>query len=114
MPVIPLFPTPRDEIVRLEEQIEALSEAAERSRKLITLSRAAALLGATLLIVVIAGVAALNSSVTLFGIAALLGGMVLAGSSRSTLDEHLEALDKARQARNALIDGVAPVSVTLH
>ncbi|GGH10631.1 hypothetical protein GCM10007036_07270 [Alsobacter metallidurans] len=114
MTVIPLFPTPRDEIVRLEEQIEALGEAVERSRKLITLSRAAAVLGAVSLVVVATGVAALNSSVTLFGIATLLGGMVLAGSSRSTLDEHVEALEKARQARDALIDEVAPVSVTLH
>ncbi|WP_146140168.1 hypothetical protein [Alsobacter soli] len=108
------FTSPRDEIARLEDQMELHAAAAERSRKLIVIARGAAGLGGLVLLGVIAGLLAWNTALTLFAIAALLGGMVLSGSSRSSLEQSLAALDKARRARDALIDGIAPVSVTLH
>ncbi|WP_460447875.1 hypothetical protein [Alsobacter sp. SYSU BS001988] len=104
----------RDEIARLEARIESLAEAAERSRKLIVIAKGAAALGGAALLLAAVGVVGWNTSLTVFAIAAMLGGVVISGSSRSSREQALAAMAEAEEARRGLIDSIAPVSVRLH
>ncbi|MDJ1159916.1 hypothetical protein QNA08_16995 [Chelatococcus sp. SYSU_G07232] len=98
------MPDPHDEIAELEAEIEALAEAAERCRKIGVAAKAAAVAGVLLLVAVAFGRFRLDPLMLVIGIAGVLGGTVLYGSNRSTLQEILDALG-AREARRAgLID----------
>ena len=106
--------TTRDEIARLEARIEHLAEAAERSRKLILIAKGAVALGCAALLAAAVGLIGWNTSLTVFAIAATLGGMVISGSSRSSREQALAAMAEAEAARRDLIDSIAPVSIRLH
>ena len=74
----------RDEIVRLEALIEALTAEIENCRKLTLLARLAMAVGGVLIVVTAIGL--IDSATTaIAAIAALIGGIVLFGSNNSTL-----------------------------
>jgi len=95
---------PREQIARLEAQIEALAATVESCRKIMLLAKVAIAGGALLVLAMVVGVvrpelASLSGATT-----ALLGGIVLLGSNRSTSDQALAKMRKAEAARAGLID----------
>ena len=103
-----------DEIVRLEERIEGLAAKIESCRKLILLSRIAVAGGAVVLATMLFGAIRFDPGIMAAAVAALLGGIVVWGSNRSTRTEAARDLAAAEAERSALIDkmdlGVVPVS----
>jgi hypothetical protein len=81
---------PHDEVVRLEERIEDLAEKIESCRKFILASRIA-----------VAG-----------GVLALLGGIAVWGSNRSTAKQAANELALAESDRSVLIGNMALGDVT--
>jgi hypothetical protein len=74
----------RGEIVRLEAQIDELAATIESCRKFILAGRIGVAGGGVILIFLLVGVIQFNPSFMVVAIAAMLGGIVAAGSSRST------------------------------
>ena len=94
---------PRDEIERLEAQIDGLVAKLESCRKFILVSRLAIVGGGVLLIVLLLGLIRFDATVMLAAIAAVLGGIVGWGSNRSTAQEAAAELAAAEADRKALI-----------
>jgi hypothetical protein len=99
-------------IDRLEEETETLASAAERSRRLVLLSRVAVAAGLLWLTLGLIGIAPLEATDLVFAIAAVIGGVVFAGSSQSTLQETEAAIRKAQATRSQLIDRLDPAPVS--
>jgi hypothetical protein len=93
----------REEIARLEAQIEELAESIEHCRKISLASKAAIAIGAILLIAIMVGVIKFDPMALIGAIAAVLGGTVLFGSNRSTTQERTAALQAAEAQRAELI-----------
>jgi hypothetical protein len=93
----------RDEIVRLEAQIDELAERIESCRKFILAGRIAVIGGGIVLIAMLIG-AIHDLSVMAVAMAAILGGIVVAGSNRSTTKEATNELTAAEAKRSALIE----------
>jgi hypothetical protein len=93
----------RDEIVQLEARIDELAARIESCRKFILAGRIAIAGGGVLLIAMLVGAIRFNPSVFAVTIAAVLGGIVAAGSNRSTAIEALHELTAAEAKRCALI-----------
>jgi hypothetical protein len=102
---------PRDEIARLEAQIEALADSAERCRKIILFSKAAIAVGVVLMLVVVLAPIRLDPTVLVVAIAAVIGGIVGLGSNVRTLQQMAAAMQSAEALRAELIDGLAPRAV---
>jgi hypothetical protein len=94
---------PRDEIVRLEAQIEALSDKIESCRKFILAGRIAAAVGGALLVALLLGAIRFDLQLMMLAMAALLGGIVAWGSNGSTAKEAESELAVAEANRKALI-----------
>jgi hypothetical protein len=73
-----------DDIVRLESQIDELADKIESGRKFILAGRIAVVGGGVVLIPTLLDAIQFNSSVVAATVAAVLGGIVAAGSNRST------------------------------
>jgi hypothetical protein len=94
-----------EQIERLESRLEQLADELERCRKInlfskIVMAGGAVWLGAGLFGFVYLGAA------TLGAIAAILGGIVLNGSNRSTMQQLQAAIDAAESERTALIGSI--------
>jgi hypothetical protein len=96
----------RQEITRLEDEIEALAVTIENCRKFTLAARAAMLLGSVLLLALIFRLIYFDPLALVGGIAALLGGIVLSGSNRTTAESAKADLAAAEAARAALIGGI--------
>ena len=103
---------PAVQIPRLEAEIERLARVAESCRKVILAAKVAIALGALVLLVTIAGLIRVNQLVTLGAIAAILGGIVAAGSNSRTLHEATAKI-RAAEARRAELIGVLPFSAVI-
>jgi hypothetical protein len=93
----------REQIVRLEGEIDALAEEIERCRKIGLAARAAVTVGTTLLVAVALVAIRFAPAALLAGIALVLGGIVVLGSNRSTAQQARAALRSAEANRAALI-----------
>ena len=93
---------PHDEIVRLEAQIEALSDKIESCRKFILAGRIAAAVGGVLLVALFSARSGSICS-SYVAMAAFLGGIVVWGSNGSTANEAASELAAAEANRKALI-----------
>jgi len=93
----------REEISRLEAQIEQLAEAIENCRKIDLASKVAVGLGGILLLAIAVGVIRFDPTAFIAAVAALLGGTVLYGSNSSTSREKTAALRAAEAQRATLI-----------
>jgi hypothetical protein len=100
-----------DRIALLEQEIETLNEAAERSRRIIILSRGAMALGAGWLVAGVLSILPLDATAIVFSSAALIGGIVFSGSSGSSLEETKNQIRKAEETRSALIDQIDPEEI---
>jgi len=94
---------PRREIEQLEARIEQLAETIERCRKLMLIARAAIGAGGVLLVAALLGVIGSDPAVMIAATAAVLGGIVLSGSNRSTAEEANANLAAAEAERRSLI-----------
>jgi hypothetical protein len=92
-----------DDIVRLESQIDELADKIESCRKFILAGRIAVVGGGVVLIPTLLGAIQFNSSVVAAAVAAMLGGIVAAGSNRSTAKEALRELTVLEAKRATLI-----------
>jgi hypothetical protein len=98
----------REEISRLEAQIEEHAEIIERCRKIMLFSKAAIIGGGLLLLAILLGVVGADPTGMIGAIAALIGGTVLLGSNGSTSEQATKALQAAETRRAELIDQIDP------
>jgi hypothetical protein len=91
-------------IDELEQQIEALSEVALRCRKALVFARVTIISGFLALLGATFGLFSSGAVGFLLAVAALLGGVVFFGSTRSTLLEVLGRLQSLEARRLTLID----------
>jgi hypothetical protein len=94
---------PHDEIGRVEDRIERLTEKIDSCRKLILASRLAVVAGAIVLAGMLFGVIRFDPGVMAAAVAALLGGIAVWGSNRSTVQEAMEELALSEADRSILI-----------
>ncbi len=98
---------PQQEIADLEAEIEALTQAAERCRKIIVLAKLATGAGGLMLVVILTGLIRLGPMALILAITSGLGGLAVFGSHTTTLNE-IAARIRAHEARRAaLIDAMA-------
>ena len=97
---------PRREILRLEERIEELAAKLDNCRKFVIASRAAMAFGALVLACLVLGVIRFDAFAMVAAIAALLGGIVLSGSNKTTAEQTADQLAKAEARRAELISGI--------
>jgi hypothetical protein len=102
-PSVPDDSSPHSEIARLEERIEGLVMRLEGCRKYAAAALTAMGLGAVLLVAGLSGVMQLDAVTVMAAGAAVLGGIVLSGSNRSTTREVEAELAAAEAERAALI-----------
>ena len=95
---------PHEQIEQLEAQIESLAETVEGCRKISLVAKAAIAGGAVLVVAMMLGAVRTDIASLSGGTAAVLGGIVLLGSNRSTADQALAKMRKAEARRAALID----------
>jgi hypothetical protein len=93
----------RDEIVRLEAQIDELAARIESCRKFILVGRIAVAGGCAILIAMLIGAIQFDPAVIGVAVTAVLGGIVAAGSNRSTAKEATHELAAAEAQRATLI-----------
>jgi hypothetical protein len=93
----------RDEIVRLEAQIDELAARIESCRKFILVGRIAVAGGCAVLVAMLIGAIQFDPAGIGVAITAVLGGIVAAGSNRSTAKEAMYKLTLAEAKRTALI-----------
>jgi len=94
---------PHEDIERLEAQIDELAAKIESCRKFILAGRVAIAGGAVAFIAILAGAIPSDPSVMAGAVAAVLGGIVAAGSNRSTAKEATHELAAAESKRVTLI-----------
>jgi hypothetical protein len=93
-----------EQIADLELQIEELSDAAERCRRMMLITKAAAVLGVLLLTLTLTGLFPFNPLVFVLTIGAILGGVALFGSTRSTRDQIIASIRVREAQRKEMID----------
>jgi hypothetical protein len=101
---------PREEIARLEDEIESFAATVEGCRKIILASKAAVLGGGLLLAAIAFSVIRFEPMTFMAATVALLGGTVLYGSNRSTSDQATARL-KTAEARRAQLIGAIDLTV---
>src|SRR5262249_35634783 len=94
---------PRAEIERLEERIEALAAKIENCRKVMLVARMVLAFGGILLAALLTGLLQTDPLALGTAIAAILGGIVLLGSNRSTAAEAREEMEAAEIKRDEWI-----------
>ncbi len=95
---------PHEQIEQLEAQIESLAETVEGCRKIMLVAKAAMAVGAILIVAMLIGAIPTDLASLSGATAAVLGGIVLLGSNRSTADQAVAKMKKAEAARAELID----------
>jgi len=94
---------PREEIERLEAQIDGFAATIESCRKFILAGWIAAVSGSVGLIAMLVDAIQFDLSLMAVAMAAILGGIVVAGSNHSTATEATRELTVAEAKRAALI-----------
>jgi hypothetical protein len=97
-----------DDVARLERRIEDLASAADRSRRLALIARVSVAAAGLWLVAGTFRLVPLEATGLVLAIGVVLGGIVLAGSSRSTAEELDAAIRKAEAERARLIDSIDP------
>ncbi len=105
-------PGPAEDVEELEFRIDQLRDAIARSRRLMTAGRAGAAIGAVLLLALMIGVFAFAPARVVFALALMIGGVVFAGSSKSSTEQLERSLARAERERNAAIDALALVTAS--
>ncbi|MEZ5786858.1 MAG: hypothetical protein R3D62_10435 [Xanthobacteraceae bacterium] len=93
-----------DRISLLEAEIEQLASRADGCLKIILIAKIAIICGGLALLATVTRLVSFDQIVLVGSIAAILGGIVAAGSNRTTLRQVRGKIRTAEQLRNALID----------
>jgi hypothetical protein len=93
----------REEIVRLEADIEQFAETIESCRKLILVAKGAVAVAAILIVAALVGAINLDPAVVIGAFGVVLGGFVVFGSNTSTLEQAKAATRAAELRRSELI-----------
>jgi hypothetical protein len=96
----------RDQIEQLEERIEALAETAERCRKIMLFAKVVIVAGGAVMLAVVALPVRFEPAALFGAMAAVIGGIVVFGSNRSTREQTLRAMEAAEAERRELIGQV--------
>ena len=94
----------RDQIARIEADIEQLAEGLDRCRKAMLLSKVAIVVGAVFLLAYFVGAISFDPTILIGAIAAIVGGVVVFGSNSSTAKQTMAAMKDAESQRAELID----------
>ena len=92
-----------EQISQLEAEIERLAGVTEGCRKIILIARAAILIGVLMLAITIFGLIQFDQFITVGSIAALVSGIVVAGSNVATLRQATADMRTAVSRRSELI-----------
>jgi hypothetical protein len=95
--------TSRDDIARLETRIEMLAEARERCRKISLAAKIAIAAGAAWALLTLVTLVPFYPSMFFGALAAMIGGVVLLGSNKTTWEQTEAALREAERMRATLI-----------
>jgi hypothetical protein len=93
----------REQILQVEADLEELTDAVDRCRKIILISKAIIAAGATLILAIALGGVGFDPAVLIGSIAAMIGGTVVFGSNTSTLKQTAAAIQVAEAHRAELI-----------
>jgi hypothetical protein len=93
----------REELSRLEAQIEDYAEAIERCHKFILAGRIAIALGAVVIVGMVLGLIKFDPMFMVGGLTAAIGGIVALGSNQSTAAQKTAAMQSAGAQRAELI-----------
>jgi hypothetical protein len=96
----------RDQIARIEADIERLAETLERCRKIMLGSQIVIAAGAIGLLVYLLGAIRFDPAIIVGAIATVIGGVVVYGSNSSTSKEAMAAMKDAEAQRTDLIDNI--------
>jgi hypothetical protein len=96
----------RNQIARLEADIEQLAEGLDRCRKAMLLSKVAIAAGGALMLVYFLGATGFDPTILIGALAAIIGGVVVYGSSSSTSSQIMAAMKAAETHRAKLIDTI--------
>jgi FtsH-binding integral membrane protein len=99
---------PRDQIMRIEERIEELSDVIESCRKIMLASKLAIAAGATWLVAFTLGATGFHPMAMIAAMAAVIGGIVVFGSNMGTSKQAAAAVKEAQALRTELIDKINP------
>ena len=92
-----------EQVLQIEAHIEQLADVIERCRKIILISKAAVVVGGTLILATIIGAIGFDPTIMIGAIAAAIGGTVVFGSNMSTLKETVTNMKAAEAHRTELI-----------
>jgi hypothetical protein len=95
-----------DQIARLEQEIEQLSESLERCRKVALAARIAIAAGCVVMAALLVGLIRTDALALMIGAILLLGGIVLSGSNSSTARQIAAKIAEAEQRRAELIGAI--------
>ena len=96
----------RDQIARIEADIEQLAEGLDRCRKAMLLSKVAIVVGAVFLLAYFVGGISFDPTILIGAIAAIVGGVVVFGSNSSTAKLTMAAMKDAENQRAKLINSI--------
>ena len=99
---------PREQILRLEQRIEELTDVMESCRKSILASKIAIAAGAAWLLAFALGAAGFHPVAMIAALAAVIGGIVVLGSNTGTSKQASTAVKEAEALRIELIDRIDP------
>lgn len=99
-------PLPQEEIARLERRLDELADEMERCRKLAILAKALVAGGAVWLAAGIFGLVGSGGTSVMVSIAAILAGLILGGSNRSTMEQGRADIATTEARRNELIGAI--------
>jgi fatty acid desaturase len=104
--MVEAYPTPAEQIERLEARIDELRDAIWRSRRLVIAGRVCAFAGAALFICLLLGLVTAMPVWLIVATAVGLGGLVLMGSSVGSTRQLALSLKQTEKERNAAIDAL--------
>lgn len=93
----------RNQIARLEQRLDDLAAALEKSRKAILASKVSITAGALLMLALVLGIISAQPLAIVVSIAAVIGGIVGFGANVSTARQDKAAMEAAAAARTDLI-----------
>jgi len=92
-----------EQVLQIEAHIERLADVIERCRKIILISKAAVVVGGTLILATIIGAIGFDPTIMIGAIAAAIGWTVVFGSNMSTLKQTVTNMKAAEAHRTELI-----------
>jgi hypothetical protein len=102
---------PRDQIARIESDIEQLAEGLDRCRKAMALSKVAIAAGGVWILAYFLGAIGSDPAILIGALAAIIGGVVVFGSNLTTSKQIAASINAAEAQRAKLIDMIDPRAV---